>query len=138
MTEQTETTTELPSIDRIEINGFAEDPVVSNDVREVAEGVTNLDGTGEDEITEITFVFDGGGRLRLELIDAHTVAQKIYRPDETSVWSSVQIDLEHGGEEDFVACAQNTYDAYVGMSSVDQFRAEWGELAEALKLQEDA
>ena len=128
MTEN-ETETTIPSIERIEYDAFAEDHVVSDDHREVSKGERGDEfGTGEDDANEIRIVLESGAMLNYEWRDEKTVTEKIYRPQDvgTGVWDTVDIDLHHGGVEDFLACVQNSVEAYEGGAREDYelFRGE--------------
>jgi len=115
MTEnETENATEVPNIDRIEFDAFAEDTVVSEKHREVAEMSMGDASRIEEDISEIQIILETGARLGYEWIDENTVSEKIYRPEDVGngVYDHVHIDLHHGGYEDFIACVENSVEAY--------------------------
>ena len=105
---------EIPSIDRIEFDAFAEDTVVSDEHREVAKMDMGDASRIEEDISEIRIILETGARLVYEWLDENTVSEKIYRPEdvEGGVYDHVHIDLHHGGYEDFIACVRNSVEAY--------------------------
>jgi hypothetical protein len=125
---QNETETTIPSIERIEYDAFAEDTVVSDEHREVAEMDMGDASRIEEDISEIRIVLETGALLVYEWIDENTVQEKIYRPQDVGkgVYDFVNIDLHRGGFEDFVACVRNSVEAYEGGAREDYelFRGE--------------
>lgn len=109
---------EKPQIDKIQTSFPIEDDlrcsVYGKDFDKMQESEIKYEMCSLDQENSTARIWlKNGAYIEYELIEENTVRERTRRADDESIWASNDIDLSHGGHEDFIVCVENLIEIYL-------------------------